>query len=151
MSARTCAAPRHGRRRMLLAAILCAAACAVPPYDPFPIDPVGGLPADAFARCCDLLAARELRIAERDPASFRLQTHWGPMTNTRATAQQRVTLFRHGNGLGLLVEVRYMRQGLLDGLPEWTSARPDPELERELGDALSNALTLAAPPSAGSR
>lgn len=132
---------------MQLSVLLLAAACAVAPYEPFPIEPKGGLPDDALVRCCDVLAARELRIAERDVPGFRLRTHWGPMTDTRATAQQRVTLFRHGSGLGLLVEVRYMRQGLLDGMPEWTSARPDPELERELGDALLHALTMAAPPA----
>lgn len=137
--------------RSALWLLLLSGACQVQPYDPFPIAPVGGLPPDAFVRCCDLLAARELRIAERDPAAFRVQTHWGPLAGTRATAQQRVALFRHAGGLGLLVEVRYLRQGLLDGLPEWTSARPDPDLERELGEALTAALSAAAPPASAAR
>ena len=137
----------RGRALRTLALALLLTACALPPYEPFPIEPAEGLPGDAFVRCCDLLAARDLRIAERDPAAFRLQTHWGPVAGTRATAQQRVALFRHGNGLGLLVEVRYMRQGLLDGLPEWTNPRPDADLERELGDALTQALRAVAAPT----
>jgi hypothetical protein len=127
--------------RAALAPLLLAAACAVVPYDPYPVTVRGGMPADAFERCRAVFAARHLSLVEVDEAAFRLQTGWDALQVEDAAVQQRVSLFRHGDGLGLVVEVRHLREGWFGGLPAWSAPCADQELERELGQVLAEALS----------
>jgi hypothetical protein len=117
-----------------------AAACAVAPYDPLVVAPERGLPADAFERCIAVLHGRFQRIVLADADAFRLQTDWVPGPDPDVASQQRATVFRQGDGVGCLVEARYLRLGWFDRLPAWSAPRPDPDLERELGEALAQAL-----------
>ncbi len=125
--------------------MLLFAGCMVRPYEPFLVAPLHGLPVDAFARCCDLFVARQLPIIKADAGEFRLQTNWGPIERSSVMAQQRATIFRTALGLGLIVEVRYLRQGWFATLPGWTEPRPDAALEHDLGDALIAALSAFVP------
>jgi len=134
-------------RTAAIALLLLAAACAVAPYDPYPVEIKGALPADAFERCRAVFTARRLSLVEVDEAAFRLQTGWDALPVADAAVQQRVSLFRHGDGLGLVVEVRHLQEGWLGGLPYWSAPGADQQLERELGQVL--AAALSPPPLEG--
>jgi hypothetical protein len=101
----------------------------------------GALPADAFDRCRAVFTARHLSLVEIDEAAFRLQTGWDALQVQGAAVQQRVSLFRHGDGLGLVVEVRHLQEGWFGGLPYWSAPGADEQLERELGQVLGAALS----------
>lgn len=121
----------------LLAAWL-AAGCASLPYEPYFVAPPGGLPADAFARCQQLLLVRFGRLLVDDSEGFRLQTGWAPVRGQ--PGRQRATVFRQGPGIGLLVEASWLDGGWLGGPPTWTEPRADAALERELGQLIESAL-----------
>src|SRR5262245_23653359 len=81
-----------------LAALLVLGACQLSPYQPLVFQPVGGLPADAFARCRELLAVRYQRLCLVDPDGFRLQTDWIDGDESDVTSQVRATVFRERGG-----------------------------------------------------
>lgn len=118
---------------------LLATACAVGPYEPLVLT-ADKLPPDAFSRCHDLLLTRFGRLVVMDASAFRLQTGWAPMPNSDIAGQQRATLFREPDGLGVVVEARYLDRGWFGRLPEWTPPRPNARLEGELVELLEGAL-----------
>lgn len=120
-----------------VALALALAACAVARYEPLVVTPAAGLPADAFARCVEVLRGRYGRVVVADAAAFRLQTDWVPGPDAELAQQLRASVFREGEGLGVVVEARYLRLGWFDRLPEWSAPRPDPALERDLAAALT--------------
>jgi hypothetical protein len=129
------------RARVPAALALAALAACAGPWRPFVVDaPEAGLPADVFERCRAVLAARYRALTVADMAGFRLQTDWTALAVDDLAAQQRATVFRHGPGIGLLVEVRYLQIGWFDTLPSWSEPRPDRDLESELGALLATAL-----------
>ena len=127
---------------------LLAGACATGSYEPLVLT-ADKLPADAFARCHDLLLTRFGRLVVMDASAFRLQTDWAPMSNSEIAGQQRATLFREPDGLGVVVEARYLDRGWFGRLPEWTPPRPDARLEGELVELLEGALVGEAEESDG--
>jgi hypothetical protein len=129
-----------GARSAMLLAVL-TAACAPSTYAPCPVD-VRDLPADAFARCRGVLEERVGAMAVADEQAFLLQTAWVPFGDK---AERRASVFRDPapgvpSALAVVVEVRHIREPLV-GLPEWSDSRGDPETERELADALVEALS----------
>ena len=137
-------AARRGLLLAWLAAML--AGCTVSPYQPCEVEVRGELPADAFARCRSVLAAHFPSMLVADAEGFRLQSDWAPFADGDRAAQRRATVFRHGKGLGVVVEARYLVQAWLASLPTWSEPRADRRLERELSDALAAALASAVPP-----
>ena len=126
------------------AALLTLAACVTQGYQPLRVEPAGGLPQDAFARCQALLGARYRRLVEADAERFLLQTDWVAGPDRDVASQVRATVFRDGDAIACIVEARYLSLGWLDKLPSWSAARSDPALERELGDAIAAALASGA-------
>lgn len=122
------------------AALLGLGGCRSLPYDPIVVVPAAGLPADAFARCQSLLRARYAGLDEADAADFRLRTDWTPGPDPDVPSQQRASLFRHGGGIGVVVEARYLRQRWFDSVPGWSTPRPDHDEEWALADALQRSL-----------
>jgi hypothetical protein len=119
---------------------LALAACSTAAYDPLAVElPAGGLPADAFARCRAVLTARFRALTTDDEATFRLQTDWADELDDQSR-QRRATVFRHQGGIGLVVELRYLRLRWFERLPAWSEPRPDRDAERDLGRALAQAL-----------
>src|SRR5262249_56808991 len=100
-----------GGRTAAQALLLLAAACAVAPYDPYPVTIKGALPADAFDRCRAVFTARHLSLVDVDEAAFLLQTGWDALPVPDAAVQQRVSVFRHGHGLGPVVQGRHLPGG----------------------------------------
>lgn len=135
------AAPRrHLAASLLLAAAALAPGCATPAHAPRPIALPPVPPEDLFARCAEVLVQRFGRLPVADPGTFRLQTDWHAVTVGTQAVQRRALLFRDGEGLGLLVEARYLRGGWLGGQPSWTEPRPDPDAEREVAEVLAAAI-----------
>lgn len=117
------------------------AACAAPAYSPCPLDLGHALPADAFARCRDVLLRRYDALTESDPQSFRLQTDWAPSQDP--PGERRASVYLDpvvDDSLAVVVELRYLRLPSWFGLPGWTSPRGDAAAERELVEELRAAL-----------
>src|SRR5688572_10574969 len=74
------------------------AACAAPPYEPCPVELTEPLPADAFARCRELLVREYGALVEVDQAAFRLQTCWLPIADP--PGERRATVFLDTGVLG---------------------------------------------------
>ena len=140
---------RHGLAAAAGLLALLTAACAVVPYPPLLLT-TDELPADAFARCHDLLIARFGRLLVTDAAAFHLRTDWAPLPDREIAGQHRATLFREPDGLGVVVEARYLDKGWFGKLPAWTSPRPDARLEHELAELLGEALRSHDSPLDGS-
>ena len=115
--------------------------CAPLPYQPAHAE-VAVIPADAFDRAVDVVAAMYPRLAVRDAMGFRIQSAWLPYQRGEATGQKRASLFLDGPGrVGVVVETRYLRLGL-GGVASWSSAVAAPRLERDLVVALQAALEV---------
>ena len=122
-----------------LAAVVLAA-CVSPAYSPCPLDLGHALPADAFARCRDVLLRRYDALTESDAENFRLQTAWSPSQDP--PGERRATVYLDtvvADSLSVVVELRYVRLPWF-GLPGWTSPRGDAAAERELVEELRSAL-----------
>lgn len=124
---------------MLLLGVALAACRGV--YQPLLVRPDAGLPPDAYARCLGLMHARFGRLLVADDATFRLQSDWVPGPKPDTASQQRATIYREGDSLACIVEVRHLGIGLFDTIPKWSAARPDVRLEEDLGDAVMRALS----------
>jgi hypothetical protein len=135
---------RAHRRRAAPALLLALGACVTQGYQPLRVEPKGGLPADAFARCESLLGARYRRLVEADAERFLLQTDWVAGPDRDVAGQVRATVYRDGDAIACIVEARYLTLGWLDKLPSWSSPRADAALERDLGDAIAAALSSGA-------
>ncbi len=110
-------------------------------YQPLLVRPDAGLPPDAYARCLGLMHARFGRLLVADESTFRLQSDWAPGPKPDAACEQRATIYRDGDSLACIVEVRHLGIGLFDTIPKWSAARPDTRLEEDFGDAVMRALS----------
>ena len=115
-----------------------AAGCANLSYSPCPVELDGPMRADAFDITKQVLAARFGSLAFVDAATFRLQTGW--VHAEGHAGQRRATVFRDGDGLELIVEVRSIHEPLI-GLPHWGPSRGDSVAERELAAILGRELS----------
>lgn len=131
---------------MWLCAAMVLAACHTGPYRPTPVEIAAPMPEDAFARCRALVGARFGAIAFADEERFLLQSGWQPTSEPRG--ERRVSVFREGGGLAVLVEVHEVVESLFS-LPEWGPVHGDEAAEHELAAAL--AANLAARPAIGER
>ncbi|MEM7200753.1 MAG: hypothetical protein AAF628_10835 [Planctomycetota bacterium] len=117
-----------------------ASCAATVDYQPLTAD-VAALPADAFARVRAALEVSypELEVAEE--RRFRLQSAWIPLQRRDRPGERRATVYldRNTATLAVVVETRWLGLDLL-GVPQWSSARGDPALERALLGALLAAL-----------
>lgn len=113
---------------------LSVGACTVR-YRPCPV--AGPLPPDAFERCRDLLRAVCGPLAIADSQPLRLQTEWFEVADRGL--ERRVSVAQEGEGLGVVVEARWLRE-TLTGAPEWSEVRIDRAAERQLADRLEAAL-----------
>lgn len=121
-------------------ALAVLAACGTWPYQPLPVSPPAGLPADAFARARGVLLDQWGGLTVDDEAGFRMQTGWRPYARGETPARERATVFRAGPGsLGVMVEVSYLQESLFGDFA-WSAPRGDPSRERELGEALEVVL-----------
>jgi hypothetical protein len=126
-------------KRLAFALLLVAAAACAVPYEPAAAT-VPALPADAFARALDVVRVQYPRLAVADAGAFKIQSQWLPFDRAQATGERRATVYLDGGDrLCVVVETRYLGVGLL-GEPSWSSVRGDPQLERELLEALVQAL-----------
>jgi len=135
-------AVREPSRRLVLLLAAGAAACAVRPYSPCPIDVPTALPPEAFDLCRQVLAEAYGPVLVADERAFLLQTGWVP---SPPAAERRAAVFRdptpaNPDALAVVVEVRRITEPLL-GLPQWTAPRGDAEAERDLAASLVTALT----------
>jgi hypothetical protein len=138
---------RDVRRLAALAAhAALLAACASPAYAPCPVELPGELPADAFARCRDVLLHRYGDLAVIDRNAFLLQTEWAPVQDP--PGERRASVFRDekSGGLAVVVELRWLRAPLF-GMPSWSEPRGDDAAERELAADLR--AEFAPSPAAG--
>jgi hypothetical protein len=128
------------RRTWLPLPAACAllGACATHPYQPLRTK-LPALPADAWSRVLDATRASYPSLTVVDPEAFRLQSSWVPIEDPERAGEKRATVFVEGDHLNVVVEKRYLGIDLL-GNPSWSSARSDPERERELTEALLAAL-----------
>ncbi len=129
----------HRATAMLVLGVVLVACRGV--YQPLLVRPDAGLPPDAYARCLGLMHARFGRLLVADEATFRLQSDWAPGPKPDAACEQRATIYRDGDSLACIVEVRHLGIGLFDTIPKWSAARPDVRLEEDLGDAVLRALS----------
>jgi hypothetical protein len=139
-------APRAASRAAgpSLAFALALGACATPAYAPCPVD-AAPLPEDAFARCQATVRRLYGGVAEADAATCRVQSVWTPVADP--PGERRATVFRDDaapDDLAVIVELRWLSVPWL-GLPQWTTARGDAAAERELANALREALTPSPP------
>lgn len=131
-------------RRVVLALAAVCAACPAPGYSPYPLDLGDSLPRDAFARCRAVLLHRYEALLRADERAFLLQTDWAPSASP--PGQRRASVFLDPDVQGsvaVVVELRRLRVPLV-GLPSWTAPRGDAAAERELADALREALVEPA-------
>lgn len=130
-----------GRERALVALGLVLAGCAAPPYAPCPVELDQPPPADAFARCREVLLRRYQDLAVADEVGFRLQTEWVPVQDP--VGERRATVYREGGaasgGLVVVVELRWLAAPWF-GLPNWSQPRGDATAERALAAELQAAL-----------
>jgi hypothetical protein len=125
----------RARRWAAFASVSLVAACAVRPYEPWPVDLPVPVPGDLFERCRGVVRSfAPLAIAEPEP--LRLQTGWTRCTVGDSYAERRASVFRVDDRLGVVVEIRYWEMGS----STWSAVRGDPERERELGEQLRSAL-----------
>lgn len=110
-------------------------------YQPLLVRADAGLPADAYARCLGLMHARYGRLLVADEAKFLLQSDWVQGPKADAACQQRATIYRDGDALACIVEVRHLGIGMFDTIPKWSAARTDTRMEEDLGDAVLRALS----------
>lgn len=108
-------------------------ACALAPYQHATVELPAGLPADAFDRAVDVVRVEFPKLAVRDPAGFRLQSQWRPEQDHGAAARRRLTMWREAGRLCAVVEVQYLRPGLV-GAPQWTPIEGDTWMERAILD-----------------
>ena len=116
------------------------AGCLAPGYSPYPLDLDQDLPADAFARCRDVLLRRFDVLTRSDPSAFQLQTGWAPSPDP--PGERRASVYRdpgRGRSLAVVVELRRLSTPIL-GWPRWTEPRGDAASERVLAAALREAL-----------
>src|SRR5262245_54517533 len=128
MAARDCTA-------LLFAALV--PACAMAPYAPCPVDVPAPLPADAFARCREVILRNYSGLVVADAVGFRLQTDWTPVADPQG--ERRATLYREtgttDGGLVVVVELRWLSAPWF-GTPNWTEPHGDAAAERELAQQL---------------
>lgn len=126
------------RDRPALAAVLLAAACVTAPYEGYPLDLPAALPADAFARCRDVMAREYGGIDVDDPAAFLLRTRWAPVVDP--PGERRASLYRGGDArLVVVVELRRLTEPVF-AMPRWTEPRGWDAAERELAEDLREKL-----------
>jgi hypothetical protein len=128
--------------KTLRLALLLPVACTVRPYEPCPVAWSGPLPADAFATCQRVLAARYGALQVADPEAFLLQSAWAPVADP--PGERRASVFLDRGELAVVVEVRWVREPVL-GLPEWSSIAADQAAERQLAVALAEQLAVVPP------
>ena len=129
------------RRATAMLALGVALAACRGVYQPLLVRADAGLPADAYARCLGLMHARYGRLLVADEAKFLLQSDWVQGPKADAACQQRATIYRDGDALACIVEVRHLGIGMFDTIPTWSAARPDTRMEEDLGDAVLRALS----------
>ncbi len=142
MAVRRCAA--RGAAAVALSLWLVAAVACVG-YQPCLVVVDRALPADAFARCRSVLGASYQHLLVVDEGAFRLQTDWVAGAEPEVASQRRATVFRDGDAVACIVEVRYLYAGWFDTVPSWSRPRADAALEAELGRALEQALSAGPP------
>lgn len=116
------------------------AGCGTVGYSPYPLDLPHKLPADAFARCREVLLDRYGTLAHSDAHGFRLESAWQPVADP--PGERRATIYRdqqHPDSLAIVVELRRLAIPLV-GVPHWTSPRGDQAAERELAGWLRESL-----------
>lgn len=119
--------------------------CRALTYSPYPLDLDHDLPADAFARCREVLLRRFDVLTHSDPVAFQLQTGWAPSQDP--PGERRASVFldpAFDRSLAVVVELRRLTTPFL-GLPRWTDPRGDAVAERALAAALREALKEPAP------
>ncbi|MCK5941729.1 MAG: hypothetical protein KAI24_07165 [Planctomycetes bacterium] len=133
------------RRSVALAVLLAVAGCGAVEYRPYPLDLDAPLPADAFARCKDVLLRRCETLTRAEVEPFLLQTAW--YASYDPPGERRASVFRDPeveHGLAVVVELRRLSLPMF-GLPGWTEPRGDDAAERELAAALREALADPEP------
>lgn len=129
------------RASLAPAVLLLAVACSAPSYSPYPLDLGDELPADAFARCREVLLRRYETLTRVDEAAFLLQTDWA--SSQEPPGERRASVFRDPDvpgSLSVVVELRRVKLPMF-GLPGWTEPRGDDAAERELAEVLREALS----------
>lgn len=124
------------------ALLLALASCATTGYSPYPLDLEHKLPADAFARCREVLLNHYDTIAYSDAQSFRLETEWLPTSDP--PGERRATVYRdeaRAASLAVVVELRRLTVPLI-GMPHWTTSRGDAYSERQLAEWLRESLRV---------
>lgn len=133
------AAPERLRAGVAGVAVLAAlaAACGTVRYAPCPVATGTVLPADAFARCREVLVRDYGALVECDAAAFRLRSGWAPCQDP--PGERRAAVFRDAAGLAVVVELRWLSVPWF-GVPTWTAPRGDAAAERELAERLAAVL-----------
>lgn len=130
----------RGAAPLLAVALASSAACRAPGYSPYPLDLGSALPPDAFARCRDVLLHRYEALERVDEQAFLLQTDWSPSHDPPGQRRASVYLDPEVAGsVAVVVELRRLKVPLV-GLPAWGEPRGDAAAERDLADALREAL-----------
>lgn len=92
----------------------------------------------AFPLVLDAMRVEYPRLILVDHDAFRIQSAWTPYDDERA-GQKRASVYMEEEQLSVVVETRHLSLDLL-GNPDWSSPRGHPRLERQLMNALLQAL-----------
>lgn len=128
---------------LLLAAAWLPGCMGTQPYEAWPVPIEGGVGAEAFRVAVALVETEYGGVVLVDPGAFRIQSRWHPYQPGSVPGEKRATVYRENETrLRVAVEVRWLRMGIFDSIPTWSSPRAAPHLERRLGDAVRLACGL---------